>query len=188
MKLARAAIGGLVLAAAPLAAMADGMSYSYVEADYVDIDIDDAPSGDGFGLRGSVGFLDNLFVFVDYTDASVSIVDIETIAVGVGGHYPLGSNFDAVGRIGYAEADLSASGFGSVGDDGYLLSLGLRGQVAQQFELEGNVIYTDFSDGGDETAFEVVGRWNFTDMFSAGLAYRVGDDVNTFYAGVRLSW
>lgn len=187
MKSAKAAIAGLVLAAAPLAAMAEGMSYSYVEADYVDIDLDGGPSGDGFGLRGSVGFLDNLFVFVDYTDASVSAVDIETIAVGIGGHYPLGSNFDAVGRVGYTEADLSAGGFGSVSDDGYLLSLGLRGQVSQ-FELEGNVIYTDYSDGGDETAFEVAGRWNFTEMFSAGLGYRSGDDVNTFFAGVRLNW
>jgi hypothetical protein len=57
-----------------------------------------------------------------------------------------------------------------------------------QFEAEGNVIYTDLSDGGDETAFELAGRWNFTDMFSAGGAYRVGDDVNYLYAGVRLSW
>jgi hypothetical protein len=186
MKLARAAIGGLVLAAAPLAAMADGMSYSYIEADYVDIDIDNAPSGDGFALRGSVGFLDNLFAFTEYTDASVDVVDVEYIAVGVGGHYPLGDSLDAVGRIGYTEADLSAGPI-SVSDDGYLLSLGLRGQMAQ-FEAEGNVIYTDFSDGGNETAFEVVGRWNFTDMFSAGLAYRVGDDANTFFAGVRLSW
>jgi hypothetical protein len=186
MKFARAVIGGLVLAVAPLAAMAEDMSYSYVEADYVDIDIDDAPSGDGFALRGSVGFLDNLFAFADYTDGSVDVVDIEQIAVGIGGHYPLGESLDAVGRIGYTEFDLSAGPF-SASDDGYLLSLGLRGQMAQ-FEAEGNVIYTDLSDGGDETAFEVVGRWNFTDMFSAGLGFRSGDDIDTFFAGVRLSW
>ncbi len=156
MKLAKAAIGGLVLAAAPLAAMAEGMSYSYVEADYVDVDVDNGPSGDGFGIRGSVGFLDNWFAFADYVDASVDVVDIENIAVGVGGHYSLGSNLDAVGRIGYTEVDLSAGPF-SANDDGYLLSLGLRGQMSQ-FEAEGNVIYTDLSDGGDETAFEVAGR------------------------------
>lgn len=186
MKLARAAIGGLVLAAAPLAAMADGMSYSYVEADYVDVDVDDGPSGDGFGLRGSVGFLDNLFAFVDYVDASVDDIDIENISVGVGGHYPIASDVDAVGRIGYTETDLSAGPF-SASDDGYLLSLGLRGRMSQ-FEAEGHVVYTDLSDGGDETAFEVTGRWNFTDMFSAGLSYRMGDDANVLYAGVRLSW
>jgi hypothetical protein len=186
MKIGQVMLGSLLLAALPLAAQADGKSYSYVEANYLDVDIDNASSGDGIGVRGSVGFADNWFVFADYSDASVDVVDIEYIAVGVGGHYPLGDSLDAVGRIGYTEADLSAGPI-SVSDDGYLLSLGLRGQMAQ-FEAEGNVVYTDFSDGGDETAFEVVGRWNFTDMFSAGLAYRVGDDVNTLFAGVRLSW
>jgi hypothetical protein len=186
MKLARAVIGGLVLAAAPLAAMAEDLNYSYVEADYVDIDVDDAPSGDGFGLRGSVGFLDNLFAFADYIDGSVDGIDIENIAVGVGGHYPLGDGLDAVGRIGYTETDLSAGPI-SVSDDGYLLSLGLRGAMSQ-FEAEGSVVYTDLSDGGDETAFEVAGRWNFSDMFSAGIAYRMGDDANVLFAGVRLSW
>jgi hypothetical protein len=187
MKPGKTMLGSLLLAALPLAAQAEGMSYSYVEADYVDVDIDNAPSGDGFGLRGSVGFANNWFAFADYVDASVDVVDIETISVGVGGHYPVASNLDAVGRIGYTEVDLSAAGFGGASDDGYLLSLGLRGQMSQ-FEAEGNVIYTDLSDGGDETAFEVAGRWNFTDMFSAGVAYRVGDDVNYLYAGVRLSW
>ena len=71
MKLASAVIGGLVLAVAPLAAMAEDMSYSYVEADYVDLDIDDAPSGDGFALRGSVGFAGNWFAFAEYVDAIV---------------------------------------------------------------------------------------------------------------------
>jgi hypothetical protein len=187
MKFGKAMLASLLLAATPLATQAEGMSYSYVEADYVDVDIDNAPSGDGFGLHGSVGFSDNWFVFADYLDGSVDIVDIENISVGVGGHYPLGDNLDAVGRVGYTEFDVSASGFGSVSDDGYLLSLGLRGQVSQ-FEAEGNVIYTDLSDGGDETAFEVAGRWNFTEMFSAALGYRMGDDVNVLFAGVRLSW
>ncbi len=186
MKLARAVIGSVVLAVTPLAAMADGLSYSYVEADYVDVDVDNGPSGDGFGLRGSVGFADNWFAFADYVDASVDVVDIENIAVGIGGHYSLGTNFDAVGRIGYTETDLSAGPF-SASDDGYLLSLGLRGQMSQ-LEMEGHVVYTDLSDGGDETAFEVAGRWNFTSMFSAGVAYRIGDDANVLYAGVRLNW
>ena len=56
MNLVKAMFGGLMLAAAPLAALAEGMSYSYVDAAYVDTDIDGAPSADGFGLRGSFGF------------------------------------------------------------------------------------------------------------------------------------
>jgi len=179
-------IGGLLLAVAPLAAMADGLNYSYVEADYVDLDIDNAPSGDGFAVRGSVGFANNWFAFADYVDASVDVIDIENIAVGIGGHYPINDTLDVVGRIGYTESDLS-SGPLSASDDGYLLTAGVRGQMSQ-FEMEGHLVYTDLSDGGDETAFEFAGRWNFTDMFSAGVAYRIGDDANVLFAGVRLSW
>ena len=179
-------IGGLLLAVAPLAAMADGMNYSYVEADYVDLDIDNAPSGDGFAVRGSVGFANNWFAFADYVDASVDVIDIENIAVGIGGHFPINDTLDVVGRVGYTESDLSSGPF-SASDDGYLLTAGVRGQMSQ-FEMEGHLVYTDLSDGGDETAFEFAGRWNFTDMFSAGVAYRIGDDANVLFAGVRLSW
>ena len=179
-------IGGLLLAVAPLAAMADGMNYSYVEADYVDLDIDNAPSGDGFAVRGSVGFANNWFAFADYVDASVDVIDIENIAVGLGGHFPINDTLDVVGRVGYTETDLSSGPF-SASDDGYLLTAGVRGQMSQ-FEMEGHLVYTDLSDGGDETAFEFAGRWNFTDMFSAGVAYRIGDDANVLFAGVRLSW
>ena len=186
MKFGKVMLASLMLAAAPLAAQAEGMSYSYVEADYVDVDVDNGPSGDGFGVRGSVGFAGNWFAFADYVDASVDVIDIENIAVGVGGHFPVNDTLDFVGRVGYTETDLSSGPF-SANDDGYLLSAGLRGQMSQ-FEAEGHVVYTDLSDGGDETAFEVAGRWNFTDMFSAGIAYRMGDDANVLFAGVRLSW
>ena len=186
MKFGKVMLGSLLLAAAPLAAQAEGLNYSYVEADYVDVDVDNGPSGDGFGVRGSVGFAGNWFAFADYVDASVDVIDIENIAVGIGGHFPINDTLDVVGRVGYTETDLSSGTF-SASDDGYLLSAGLRGQMSQ-FEAEGHVVYTDLSDGGDETAFEVAGRWNFTDMFSAGIAYRMGDDANVLFAGVRLSW
>jgi hypothetical protein len=186
MKSVKVVLGGILLAAAPLAAQAEGMNYSYVEADYVDVDVDDGPSGDGLGVRGSVGFGGSWFAFADYVDASVDVIDIESIAVGVGGHFPVNDSLDVVGRVGYTETDLSAGPF-SASDDGYMLSAGLRGQMSQ-FEIEGHLVYTDLSDGGDETAFEVAGRWNFTDMFSAGVAYRMGDDANVLFAGVRLSW
>jgi len=186
MKFGKVMLGSLLLAAAPLAAQAEGLNYSYVEADYVDVDVDNGPSGDGFGVRGSVGFAGNWFAFADYVDASVDVIDIENIAVGIGGHFPINDTLDVVGRVGYTESDLSSGPF-SASDDGYLLTAGVRGQMSQ-FEMEGHLVYTDLSDGGDETAFEVAGRWNFTDMFSAGIAYRMGDDANVLFAGVRLSW
>ena len=76
MKLGKVVLGSLMLASAPLAAMADDMSYSYVDAAYVETDIDGAPSADGFGLRGSVGFAENWFVFANYSSQSVQGIAI----------------------------------------------------------------------------------------------------------------
>jgi hypothetical protein len=86
MKFAKVMLGSLMLAAAPLAAMAEDMSYNYVDLAYVDQDIDGVgPSADGFGLRGSIGFAENWLAFAEYTSTSVQGVDIEQIAVGFGG-------------------------------------------------------------------------------------------------------
>ena len=97
MKLVNVMLGGLMLAAAPLAALAEDMSYSNVDLAYVETDIDGVgPSLDGFGLRGSVGFAQNWFAFGEYSAQSVSGVDLDTYTVGLGGHYGLADNLDLI--------------------------------------------------------------------------------------------
>ena len=73
----------------------------------------------------------------------------------------------------------------SVDDDGFLLGFGLRGRVAQQFELEGAVNYTDYSDSGDDTSLGAAARWFFTDQFSAFAEGEFGDDVTSYGIGMR---
>ena len=187
MNLVKAMFGGLMLAAAPLAALAEGMSYSYVDAAYVDTDIDGAPSADGFGLRGSFGFAGNYFVFGEYTDQGVSGVDLTTYGVGFGGHYGIAENLDLVGRLGWAKVEIDA-GFAEADDDGYLIDFGLRGRVGDAVELEGGVRYTDFSDGGDSTGLFVGGRFHFNDTWALGAEYQDGDDTSTLLAYVRASF
>jgi len=188
MNLVKAMFGGLMLAAAPLAALAEGMSYSYVDAAYVDTDIDGAPSADGFGLRGSVGFAENYFVFGEYTDQSAGGADLTTYGVGLGGHYRIAENLDLVGRLGWIKAEIDAGFFGEADDDGYLLDFGLRGRVGAAVELEGGVRYTDFSDGGDSTGLFVGGRFHFNDTWALGAEYQDGDDTSTLLAYVRASF
>jgi hypothetical protein len=96
---------------------------------------------------------------------------------------------DLVGRAAYAKADVSAGGGLSADDDGYQLSAGARGEVADGFELEGNVIYTDFGgSGGDDTELAVGGRYFFTENFAVGAEFRTGDDADTIFAGVRFAF
>jgi hypothetical protein len=188
MKLGKIVLGSLMLAATPLAAMADDMSYSYVDLAYVETDIDNAPTADGFALRGSVGFAENWLAFAEYSDQSVQGIDITQYAVGLGGHYGLTDNLDLVGRLGYVKAEIDAGGGLNADDDGYLLDLGLRGRVGDAVELEGGARYTDFSDGGDDTALFVGGRFHFNKTWAVGAEYQRGDDVSSILAYVRASF
>jgi hypothetical protein len=189
MKLAKAMIGGLLLAAAPLAAMADDMSYSYVDAAYVQTDIDGVgPSADGFGLSGSFGFAENWFVSAGYSSQSVQGIDIEGISVGLGGHYAFTPSLDLVGGVGYTEVNLDAGGGLNADDNGYFVGLGLRGRVGDAVELEGGVNYTDLSDAGDDTAFFVGGRFHFNKTWALGAEYQDGSDSSSILAYVRASF
>jgi len=188
MKILNAMTAGLMLATLPVLAQADGMSYSYVDLGYVETEIDGVgPKADGFGLRGSVGIAENFFVFADYSDQEVANIDVEQIAAGLGGHYGLSDNLDLVGRVGWAKAEVSGFG-GSVDDDGYLVSAGLRTRLGENVELEGSVIHTDFGGGSDDTALAVGGRYYFNKNLAVGAEYQTSDDVSSIMAGVRVSF
>lgn len=188
MKILNVMVGALLLAAAPIAAQAEEMSYSYIDLGYNEVDIDGGPTGDGIGLRGSVGFAENFFVFADYSMFDFSGgVDVDLYSIGFGGRLEIADQVDLVGRLGYAKADASAGGF-SIDDSGYLVSAGVRAQVADGFELEGHVIYTDFGGGADDTAVAVAARYFFTKNFAVGAEYQLSDDADTLFAGVRFSF
>lgn len=189
MKLVKFMLGSLMLAAAPLAAQAEDMSYSYVDLAYVDTDFDGpGPSADGFGLRGSVGFAENWLAFAEYSAVSVSGVDIDQIAVGFGGHYGLAENLDLVGRLGYFQFEVDVGGGVDGDDDGYLADLGLRGRVGTAVELEGGVRYSDLDVLGDDTALVLGGRFHFNQTWALGAEFQSGDLTESILAYVRASF
>jgi hypothetical protein len=189
MKFAKVMLGSLMLAVAPLAATADDMSYSFVDAAYVSTDIDGVgPSADGFAVRGSVGFAQNWFAVAEYGSQSVQGIDIEVIGVGFGGHYGLTEQLDLVGSLGYIEVNLDAPGGLNADDDGYTFDLGLRGRVTEGVELEGGARYTDLSEGGDDTSLFVGGRFHFNKTWAVGAEYQSGDDSSSILAYVRANF
>jgi hypothetical protein len=178
------------LAFAPLLARAEGPSYSFVEAGYIVTDIDDFDEDfDGFGIGGSFEFVENWFLYARYLDQSAEIfgVDIDATGfdVGVGYAFPLTDAMDLYGKLGYTQVELEAFDE-SVDDDGYALSLGLRGRVMEQLELEGAVNYVDLSDSGDDTSFGLAARWFFTPQFALGIEGGFGDDADSY--GVSARW
>ena len=180
--------------ALPMVASADDVTYSYADLNYVTTDIDGVDEElDGFALRGSIEITDQAFLFGNYTDQSAESggvdVDYTTYTIGGGYAWSLSDSADLYGKLGYANAEVEVSvpGLGgfSVDDDGFLLGMGLRGRVANVFELEGSVNYLDFSEGGDDTSLGVGARWFLTDQFNVGLEGDFGDDVTTYGVGMR---
>jgi hypothetical protein len=189
MKFLNVMTAGLMLAGLPLASHAEAMSYSFIDLGYIAADIDGASSNpDGFALRGSVGFAEQFFAFAAYSKLSASGVDVDQTTVGLGGHYGLSDNLDLVGRAGWLNADGSGPG-GSLSDDGYVLSAGLRGRVGTSVELEAGVAYADFGGSiGDDTSFAVGGRYYFTRNIAVGAEYQDDGDGSVIFLGGRYSF
>ena len=204
----------LMLAAMPVLAHADDMSYRYIQLGYMSTDLDtsdlgltgnSSENGDGFASRGSIGFAHNFFVFTEYSNQDVNFrvddgaggtipvkVSIDQVSVGLGGHYGLSDNLDLVGRAGYTKlnADVTAGGFsGSADNSGYLAAAGLRGRMGDRFELEGGVIYQDLgNNGGQDTGGELLARYYFTKRWALAAEYQDLGQVSSYIVGVRASF
>jgi hypothetical protein len=191
-------ISALVASAAilPFAAQAEGLSYTYVEAGYLNTDLDEFnETVGGWGLKGSFEITDNIFVYGRYQDQSANVgggeIKFQPWDLGVGYAWPIADQTDIYGTVGYTsfDADVPARfGFRNASDDGYTLGAGIRTRFAEQFEVEGTARYANLSDYGDEFDFGIYGRWYITDMFAVGLQYNAGDETSTFGASLRLEF
>jgi long-subunit fatty acid transport protein len=175
-----------VLAIAPLAAQAEGFSYSYLEGGYVETDFDEFDEdADGWALGGSFEITPEVFMFAGYGDLSAGPVDLETYDVGGGYAFSISPQADLYGTISYVKAEADGFGF-SADDDGYGLGVGIRYRVADPFELEAGINYVDLSDSGDDTSFGIAGRWYFVEDLALGLGIDFSDDAETY--GISLRW
>ncbi|MDA0706410.1 MAG: outer membrane beta-barrel protein [Proteobacteria bacterium] len=174
------------------AALADnGISYSYIQAIYQEVEIDigegfDA-DGDGYGVGGSVEINDNWFVFAGYAASEFeSVVDLDQLEAGGGYHAPLSEKTDWYATLAYVSAEVSASGFGSADDSGVGVALGVRSMVSPSLELYASASYADLGDGADGSGFGVGLWYTVSGNIALGIGAGFGDDVTTYGAGVRL--
>jgi hypothetical protein len=168
----------LVSAVAALGAMlplmtqaADELSYSYLDPAYITTDIDGFDDNvDGFALRGSLEVTDQFFGLGRYTTQSTEVFGEDLDYSHDEHRWRL--RVAALADRRYLWPPRLREGRSRLrrfrrDDDGYLLGAGLRGRVAQEFELEGGLNYMDFSDSGDDTSVYAAGRWYFTPSFAA---------------------
>ena len=172
-------------------AMADGLSYNYLQLGYQRADLDGdfagiSIDGDGYGVGGSLEVGENWFIGVGYNALDFDFgVDLEQLSVGAGYHFGLSDRSDFYATLAYIRAELSASGFGSIDEDGYGVTIGIRGMLSDNVELQGSIAYTDLGDGADGTAFGAGALYNFTETFALGFEVSADDDVTVYGIGAR---
>ncbi len=169
-------------------AFADGVSYSYIQAVYAEVDIDVGPvdaDGDGWAVAGSVPINDSWYIFADYGTADFDFnTDLDRFSIGGGYHQAISSQTDWFAALSYEDADVS-TGFGSAGDSGFGLEGGLRSMISPVFELKGSISYVDYGDD-DDTALNVGGWYTISGNFALGLEASFGDTISTYGIGARL--
>lgn len=172
-----------LVAILPLSAQADDkLSYSFVEADYVNVDGD----ADGFGLRGSFEFGEsNFYGFGGYSQVEIddSSFDIDQFDLGLGYAHNLSDNADLISEVSYINAD--AGGFDV---DGYRASVGVRGSFTPNFEGTIKANYVDGSDFEGDFSGTVGAQYKFTQTWGVVGEAEFGDGGEAYLLGLRASF
>lgn len=138
----------LLLPASAIAA--EKLGYTWIEADYINLDIDefdddqdiieDFDDGDGWAVRGSLAFTENFFSFAGYSDTDSDATffdddnllitansDIKKLDLGLGFNWMLASSeasqTDFVVRAAYTDVDYGSFGLGGSSSDDSLSDL-----------------------------------------------------------------
>ena len=182
-------IGALMLSSAT--AMAEGPSYSFIQANYHEVDIDVGGGfnvdGNGYGVAGSVAINDNWFVFAGYTSSEFeSVIDLNQASIGAGWNSEISDTTDWFVTLAYVDLEVKAPQIVTASDSGFAASVGVRSMLNPNFELYGSLGYSDLGDGGDGTAV-AAGLWyTVAGNLALGLDAEVGSDVTTYGVGIRL--
>jgi Ax21 family sulfation-dependent quorum factor len=181
----RSLIALALLAALPFAAQADDkLSYTYVEADYVNIDSD----ADGVGVRGSFEFgQSNFYGFGGYSQVRIdnTSIDVNFGEVGVGYAHGLTDNADLISEVAYQNVDVD--GFsGSL--DGYRVSVGVRGSFSPKFEGLIKANYVDGDNVDSDFTGTLGAQYKFTQTWGMTGEVEFADGGQTYLVGVRASF
>ena len=192
----------LAVAALPLVtgnwfatALADGPQYTYLDAGYQWVDVNNAVRVDGgqhegIKLNASLGLTEfgpvGLHLFGEYFDGDLNGAndgcgdrDSQSYVVGIGTHYKLTESTHIVANLGYVDVDGDVVTDGdtcaksSVSDDGYEVEGLIRSALSEQVEIEVGYRYTDLSDS------DIDNRDTFI-----GLGYLVNDQLTLRVRGI----
>jgi len=187
-----AALGVATLALMSGMALAAEPPWTYVEAGYLGVDVDDLEgSGDNVFVGGAFGGK-MWHVIGQYSDGEIADgIDRRDWRLGVGWHGLLGESADLLAEAYYVDSSVTISpapfNGGDLDDNGYRLTGGVRWRPLKLIEVDAFVNYTDLSDLGSETSYElraIIYVWRI----GIGAGYETFDDADQYNAFVRFNF
>ena len=201
------------LACAPLAALAGGHSYTYLEAGYAQLDqelpapagfdIDDIEAGGAY-IAGSAAIAPSIHVFGAYRqgddDVGVSVlgvgevdrgnVDMSQGVLGIRWHHDLRERTDLVSELSCLQTkiDLNNDQEGAEKGDDVRIAVGVRHLIADNVELwvKGNYTDGDIYDGAFSASAGI--QYKLTRTWGLVAEAEGGGDTSMFGVGVRASF
>ncbi|MBC7982499.1 MAG: hypothetical protein H7Y02_01455 [Candidatus Obscuribacterales bacterium] len=147
-----------------------GVVSTELEAGSVDVD------GKGPFIRGSLAITPRYFLFGEIADIGYDRdYDSLSAILGFGGHLPITSMLDFVGKVGVVHQEIESGPY-DADDNGIMLSATARGFVVQDLELEGGLRHVQMSDFANDTSLVAEGRYFFTPRLAGGVIVHVGDN------------
>ena len=176
------------------------ISYTYVDAGYVYLDVDDVDGfdvdGNGWGVTGSAAIHPNVYLFAGYSDVGVDFdIDVTTWDAGVGLNFTVADKTSLFATVAYADGK-AESGSISVDDNGYalgagirymLITDGIRESVLGGIEFQGGIDYVDLNDFGDDTSLSAGVLFHVNSFVAIGLTGAWGSDTSGYGAGFRFT-
>lgn len=202
LALATATIAALALSASSFAKVTDSSpDFSFVEANYVklDIDVPDLPvtmDADGIELNGSFELNESAFVTLNYSNPELSEefsgLGMDVYKVGLGARHSLSARSALFGSVSYVRTEIDEvetyNGFG--------LSAGVKSRISPEIELTGTLSYADveiedeigvdLGVDGVSGVFDL--RYFFSNDLAVGVSYRLSEDTDALSVGARYSF
>ena len=164
-------------------------SYSYLQLSYTQADFDNlAGTGDGIGIKGSIGITPNIHLFGGYAGLDVADnADTTGWNIGMGVNTPLSDLMDVYVRLSWQSTEVPVPGPtpGTNNDDGLGFGGGLRVGANEWIEVYGGLTYLDI-ESGNETVFDIGFLLNLNDTFSVGVSTAFDDNASSWSVDGRL--
>ncbi|MCP3980220.1 MAG: hypothetical protein GY716_13020 [bacterium] len=169
------------------AAFAEGINWTYIEAGYNNVDLDDLDDdGDGWFAGGKFAIGDSYHITARYDDNTTddTDADLSTWHLGAGWHGLFGDGADLFGEVAYVDRE-----FGDFDGSGWFGRAGVRWRPISLLEVGAGARWEDL--GGDIDDSDTIWEANaliYVWKLGIGLSYETQDEVDTYNGFVRFNF